>query len=309
MIRIILGECMKKLKKFQGDSLVAEKFWAVIVTYNPDLVRLERNISNLLQQKFSIIIVDNHSENVDQLKDLFSNVTIRELSENMGIAAALNIGMREAKAYGATWVLSSDQDTEFDVSLLNEYLRFLTLENVGALCPVIHKRGEENLLTWEKQTEEVEKCPTSGFFIKMSVWDIIGEYDEWMFIDYVDYDLCIRLRIAGFRIFRVNTTFAIQELGNRKVIKWLNQIGKIFHWRRIQNLSITYNHSPLRNYYFVRNSLYYINKHKEYLSVSEEYRHIIKWELKKILLEKDRIANMKAIIKGIRDFKLVITKI
>lgn len=278
-------------------------FVAVIVSYNPTPFVLANNVSNLCHQGFDVIVVDNHSDNISEIKSVLQDATVIELAGNLGIATALNYGMREAKKRGATWVLSSDQDTEIDTGLLDAYRDFLNLDHVGALCPSIYKRGESKTITNMGEVEEVKKCPTSGFFIKMSVWETIGDYNEWMFIDYVDYDICIRLRIAGFRIYRINTTFIIQELGKMEVHKLLYQIGGFLHWKRLQNLATTYNHSPLRNYYFVRNSLYYIHKYKRHLSSSAEYKHLIKWELKKILLERDKIANIKAIVRGIRDYK------
>ena len=53
----------------------------------------------------------------------------------------------------------------------------------------------------------------------------------------------------------------------------------------------------------MRNGLYYINKHRDFLNVRGEYNFLIKWETKKLLLEKHRIANLRALIRGVRDYK------
>lgn len=279
------------------------KYAVVIVTFQPDIERVVHNVKALQKQGFFVVIVDNFSKNIKEIKEKSGCDKLIELSENKGIAAALNAGMRAAVENGAEWTLSLDQDTMVADNLLEEYKKNTSLSDVGALCPAIEKRGEGIIGHPGKKPEEVKKCPTSGFFISTDAWNRVGEYDEWMFIDYVDYDIETRLRKIGFRIYRVNTTKIIQELGKLSVNRFFYGIGKLLHVKKICNFATTYNHSPFRNYYFVRNGLYYINKHKDFLNVREERSFLIKWEIKKLLLEKHRIANLKALIRGVRDFK------
>ena len=280
-----------------------KKYSAVIVTMNPDIDRVRSNVESLVRQGFIVIIVDNHSNEPTALRSI-EHVCLIELPVNIGIAAALNEGMRKSESMGAEWVLSLDQDTTFSDTLLEEYLKYLPqLECPGALSPMIIKRNEEEKKVSIKDIEVIDKCPTSGFFMSIDAWKAAGQYDEWMFIDYVDYDMCMRLRINGYRIYRINTAFIVQELGKLKIHPFINKIGTITNSSTIKNFSVTYNHSPFRNYYYVRNCLYYIHKYSQNLDVRYERKHLLKWEIKKIVLEPHKIGNISAIIRGIKDYK------
>ncbi len=280
-----------------------KKYAAVIVTYQPDAERVRCNTENLRHQGFFVIIVDNGSENVNEIRESAAYDRFIDLKMNKGIAAALNEGMRAAVNENAAWTLSLDQDTQIAENLLEEYQKYTALKNAGALCPAIDKRGEGFVGSRTKKIEKTQKCPTSGFFMSTEAWKKVGEYDEWMFIDYVDYDMCTRLRIAGYQIYRVNTTHIIQELGKRSVNSFFFGIGKKLGIKKLQNFAVTYNHSPFRNYYFVRNSLYYIDKYKDVLNTRQEYAFVMKWELKKLLLEKNKTENFRALKRGVRDYK------
>ena len=282
-----------------------KEFFAVIVSFNPDISRMRSNINILLNQGFRTIVVDNGSDQPpEQLADIAELVL---LGENKGIATALNIGMGKAKEHGGEWVLSLDQDSEPADNILEEYKKHLDLSDIGALCPKIVRRGVEK----NDQSEAVElvkRCPTAGFFLSVNVWETVGKYDDWMFIDYVDYDICTRIIIAGFNIYRINSTFVIQELGKLYVNPFFYNLGKKLNWQKMINFAHTYNHSAFRNYYFVRNSYYYIHKHKNYINVLGEKKWIRKWELKKLFLEPHKIALIKSIHKGIKDAKKKIKK-
>lgn len=275
-------------------------YYAVIVSYNPDVSRMRANISVLRNQGFKVIVIDNGSNQPPkQLEDIAEVVL---LGENKGIATALNIGMEKAKEYGGEWVLSLDQDSEPAGTILEEYKKHLNLPKLGALCPEIVRRGEERK---EPKTEvdTVKRCPTAGFFVSIKVWSDVGGYDDWMFIDYVDYDICTRIIIKGLNIYRINSTFVIQELGKLYINQFFYKLGKLLHSQKMMNFARTYNHSALRNYYYVRNSKYYIHKHKDYINVRKERKNIFKWEFRKILLEPKKIATIKSIFKGISDAK------
>lgn len=275
-------------------------FSAIIVSYNPDIKRLLNNCHLLRNQGFTVIIVDNGSD-ID-LKQYIHDMELIQLGENKGIATALNAGMQEAKEIGALWVLSLDQDTEVAANLLEEYKKYIDLQDAGALSPRIIRRGEKEK-DYSDSIEEIERCPTSGFFIRTDLWEEAGRYDDWMFIDYVDYDICKRLKNRGWKIYRINSTFIIQELGKLEVNPFFDTLGKVLHIQKLRNFAKVYNHSPLRNYYFVRNALYYIYKYKESIDLRYERGFILRWELKKIILERNRLETVRSIVRGIKDFK------
>ena len=67
--------------------------YAGIVSFNPDISRLEENINAIYSQVDKIIIVDNNSKNVSDINtitDKLKNVFLINNNNNFGIAKALN---------------------------------------------------------------------------------------------------------------------------------------------------------------------------------------------------------------------------
>lgn len=277
---------------------------AGIITFNPGIARLDENISRLEHQVSQVYIVDNGSSNIKEIRhSLKPFCKLIELGENKGIAAALNVLMKAAEEGGFSWVLSMDQDTRADDNLIAEYRKFLNMPNVGALCPGIKKVGEQIQISEESEVEIVHRCPTSGFFCNVEVFLKTDGYDDWMFIDYVDYDICMKIELAGYKIYRINTTYIVQELGKMHTNKLFYSLGKLTGVKTLMNFARTYNHSAFRNYYYVRNSLYFISKYKEHLNAKNEYIRVLKWEIKKIILEPEKVKKIQSIMKGYKDYR------
>jgi len=93
--------------------------------------------------------------------------------------------------------------------------------------------------------EEREWLVTSGSLLDLNVFKEIGEFDENLFIDYVDTDYCIRLRKSGYKLIQFARPIMMHSLGITK-----DTLGYSF-----------YEHSPIRNYYIFRNKLYILTKY------------------------------------------------
>lgn len=278
------------------------KICAGVILFNPNIERLSINITELKKQVNQIIMFDNNSDNIIEVVEAFSDpqIVIVRSDKNIGIAAALNRVMEISHLNGFAWVLSMDQDAVVGPNLVDTYVNYINQEDIGIICPKIFKRGMDNFSTFklEENFDQVSKCPTSGTLLRVECWQKIGGYNEWLFIDYVDYDLCIQSIIANYKVLRVNSVYIIQDLGDIQQIYSLKRLAEIFRSERLIKMSYVYNHSPLRNYYFVRNSIYYIRKYYYQISVSAEIKKVLKWELKKLMFEKRRFKQLKAIHEG-----------
>ncbi|WP_250854450.1 glycosyltransferase [Escherichia coli] len=72
------------------------KVLAIIVTYNPEIIRLTECINSLAPQVERVILVDNGSNNSHLIKNIIiNNLEIILLSENKGIAFAQNHGVKK----------------------------------------------------------------------------------------------------------------------------------------------------------------------------------------------------------------------
>ena len=84
----------------------------VLITYNPNLEELQKNISSYITQVKKVIIVDN-STTTDILPIIkkFNNIHSILLGDNLGIAKAQNIGIQYAFENGFDFVVEMDQDS------------------------------------------------------------------------------------------------------------------------------------------------------------------------------------------------------
>lgn len=117
---------------------------AVMVTYNPNLEGLCASVQAVAEQVSDIFIVDNASVNfspdwIGKLKGRYG-VCLHLLpqSDNLGIGAAHNIGIRQARKSGAAFVLLLDQDSQVEPDMV-VHLRsaYTTLVEKGALAAAL----------------------------------------------------------------------------------------------------------------------------------------------------------------------------
>ena len=226
---------------------------AVYVTYNPNIPLLERAIESLIEQVDYAIVVDNSPQSTLELRN--DKVFIEALENNIGIAAAQNIGIRKAIALGAEYVVLSDQDTvypDYYVALMLPVFKqfskscvavpkFLDSKKKGvdgffAINPVIFQQFIPS-----SGKHEIFQAIASGKVIKTSLLNKIGLMNEDLYIDWVDFEWCWRARSKGFQI-----------IGNADVViqHQLGDMSKDLGFREV-NLR-----SAIRHYYITRNAFY-----------------------------------------------------
>ena len=97
---------------------------AVVVLYNPN-DSVINNIATYQQHIKKTIIVDNSERvNITIINELgkMPNIEIIINNKNIGIAAALNIGIEKAITNGANWILTMDQDSFFEDDMMGKYI-------------------------------------------------------------------------------------------------------------------------------------------------------------------------------------------
>jgi rhamnosyltransferase len=245
-----------------------EKVCASIVLYEPDCERLVQNINAIRPQVEQIIIVDNHSQNLEQVGQLLLDIPVVwiENSQNIGIAGALNQILDQADGLGYDWVVTLDQDSVVCEDMVQIQLDAIqNVENVAMVAPYMI---DINLQTLEEYKglellpyEEVEICITSGTMTNIKAAKALGGFREKLFIDFVDHDMCLRLRQAGYRVIQANRAYILHEIGRMQKIYVFPQLGKwtgIAWFKRPKYLP---NHSPMRVFYQSRNLIYMLRKY------------------------------------------------
>ena len=268
------------------------KITAGIVLFNPDIGRLEENINAIAQQVKAIVLIDNHSKNLFEIKKLISsyqNVHLIENTKNEGIAYALNQILKYSESLFANWVLTLDQDSVVPENLISEYCRFLNLQHIGLLTCIVEDRNVGtlgNVNDNQKEYTELDHCITSASLINISVANEIGGFDNQLFIDSVDHDFCIRVKLAGYSIIRVNSVHLLHEVGHSKIVKFLGKENIIF------------NHSPFRHYFIIRNKIIIGRKYQRKVFYT---RKAIKHFLLVVIFESSKVRKFVSMLKGFYD--------
>ena len=283
------------------------KVCAGIVLYNPDIERLTMNIDAIGPQVDRIVFVDNASDNIDKVQEKFSGddyIWIKNDS-NLGIARALNQLLEFADQNGYEWILTLDQDSICGDGFVQKLLSVVEDEAIAMVGPLIIDRGiaDADMSSGKSlpDTEDVRLCITSGCLTNVKVVLSIGGFNEWLFIDEVDREICLRLLLAGYRLVRVNTVRLKHEYG-------LKTVTRRILWKKV----IYRNYTPVRVYYQTRNLVYMMRKYgREYTPrlFNRWVRLYFAFSVK-LICEPDRITRLKAFVKGLREgFAVDITKI
>jgi len=169
---------------------------------------------------------------------------------------------------------------------------FKSFKSVGISCPwIVDKNfpGKSTRIT----SYEVDFCITAGSLISLEAYSNVGGFNENFFIDYVDFEYCLKLKRNFFKIIKNPKAQLLHTVGELK--KW--NIGPVSFYST--------NHSPLRLYYRTRNrfQLREIYKSDNKRFFKEDLINFFKEIGTIILAETDKIQKMKMILRGYMDFK------
>lgn len=273
---------------------------AVIVTYNPNPDILQNNILLLLKNKVKVVIVDNKSLNLDKFVH-FPDILLLQEHENVGIAKALNDGVKYLANINIDWVLTLDQDSILDKNYFEEFNKLDISENVAAYYPRIIDRNKDLREQLEQSIEnenEINLPIQSGAFLRLRDYFFVGGMDESLFIDGVDFDFFLEILSVGRKIVPLTKTYLYHKLGNIS--------SKIF----LGHEYYMTNHPPIRYYYNYRNMPVVLKRHKNLLSngqagrgFSSFFNYEYKRTIKMFLWEDHKLSKFLCMIKGFHDRK------
>lgn len=233
--------------KIESDT---SKISGVIVTYNPDYNIFD--LTNVLIHEVGlVIIVDNCSLDIlfiEQLHEKYNDrICIVKNSENLGIARALNQGVKKAIALGFNWVITFDQDSKPYKNIINKliniYKNYSDRNSIGAISAnflsskkLLYKKNSIYELFIER-----DYVITSGCLYPTDVFLKHGLFREDYFIDNVDLEFSLRLRKNNMILLRSIEPCMIHNVGNPQRYSFFGI-----------NFSST-NHNSTRRYYMSKN--------------------------------------------------------
>ena len=271
----------------------------VVIAYYPS-ASIVGNVRLLCEQVGHVVVVDNTpqadaSTLFTELEYLDACTVIRN-GINLGIATALNIGIRHAISQGFAWIITFDQDSQVQDGYVEAMLS--TFDDAAKYCEaaIVCPRYQDArigcfLPTHRTANGDVVACITSGAMVSAETFESFGKMEEDLFIDYVDLEFCLRIRAAGLKIVECSNAILVHSLGRMTQHKFL--------WKTFS----TTNHSAKRRYYITRNRLVlikrYFDKDREW--AFGDFKGIVLETIKMLLVEQDRLSKFRYMARAVYD--------
>ena len=256
---------------------------ACIILYHPDLSDLEKDIRAISCHIDTLILWRNSPEEIVIPQDLLSNIIWMGDGDNRYISYALNRCLDYCDKNGFDYLLTMDQDSEFEdfggfLAKVKDIQVESGYENTIAFAPNINHRYNVN-----PSIISVESTITSGSLCKVRETIAIGGFRESYQIYWVDSEYCHRANLKGYRIQTLTEYNLIQQFGKKTIAHGVT----------------CYNYSAQSYYFLFRNMLW---MHREYKS-NPSWKCIIYTSLmffKSIIIgEANKWTKIKAVFRGI----------
>jgi GT2 family glycosyltransferase len=288
---------------------------SITVAYNGASV-LARHLDALYRQTKEldeVIVVNNASTDntLGLLAKEYPQVTILNLPRNVGVGGGYAAGL----AYAALqkrhdWVWIFDQDSIPAETCLEGLLNALphlegSAETTAVLAPVCVHTGTKMAYPghlWmdgrmvptsgdpRQPIGWVDFVISSGSLIRREAIETVGLPRADFFMDYVDYEHCLRLKRHGFKIAVVRDSHLDHVLGNPSRFKF---VGRTKYWS---------DHVPWRLYYMVRNEVFTIWKYyPEWRNKAFLLCRLVRYALSLCLFGKRKLACLAMMCRGFLD--------
>jgi GT2 family glycosyltransferase len=256
-----------------------------------------------------VVFVDNGSTDgsSEVVAERFQEVHILRREENLGFAEGNNVGIRQALALGADYVLLLNNDTVVASDAIAACVAVARSRgDIGAVCPMVYftepptmiwyagarfdpQRTRSGRMLGYRELDrgqfasagETDRAVGAAVLIPRPVLETVGVLDSQLFFLYEDVDWSLRARQAGYRIF-------------------LAPEAKV--WHRV-SASSGGEHSVMIAYYDTRNHLEICRRYAELTrgrSIAREAGLVLA-HLAGVRRGQRRFAYVRAVLQGWRD--------
>lgn len=232
------------------------KIYALITLYNPSSENGEK-IKELSQYVDRVFLCDNSGNDNGELFSKINNSIYINNGRNLGLSSAYNVVLKNT-CYGWNsndYIIFFDQDSSVTQKHIEKLLSIYKkleqhIDKVGCLGPAYYNsaNGQVEVVKGKKileKTYEVNRIITSSMLVKYGTLKETGFFNDSVFLDYADWDLCWRLRKTGYKCFTTTATKINHRVGLEE--------------KKIGPLSIRI-WDPIRTYYQVRDGKYLLKQ-------------------------------------------------
>ena len=241
------------------QSKISQKDIAgTVILYNSPMSVVD-NIKTYINQIEKLYVVDNSTQVNDELilfLQIYPHIHYQSLEGNKGIAIALNWAAKQAILDGYKVLLTMDDDTRTPEKMIKVMIDFWNEypNPIGILSGVhnldlagVSRKNAEN------PYQILPYAMTSGNMLNLFAYQYVGGFIDELFIDHVDNEYGLRLNFNNYQVVELRNIYLEHNVGYAEESKF----GK---WtiRKFRT------HSPIRNYYFMRNGIYVARKYITY---------------------------------------------
>lgn len=244
-----------------------KKVGIVLINYNGEkyIVDCMNSLQAQTYTNTEILFWDNNSSDasVEIVKRFYPHVHLIKSQYNYGFAKANNLAVKQMLNMGVEYILLLNVDTVSDPFLIERLLEKADVNTVTTARICMGKHGEANWYAGGELQLDIgnarhlnikgcnkEKMVTFICGCCMMIHrDIIRKYGLFnakYYLYYEDTDLCMRWYLEGVRMLYVPS------------VKIWHKVGGSMGGSR----------NPLKEYYLIRNRLYFVNKYRKFVKVN-----------------------------------------
>ena len=258
------------------------------------------NLAKMSAQVDLLVVVDNGS--AEPQLDVLRNSSkefgwhLIENGANLGIATALNRGIRDAQKEGSDWIALFDQDSELTPGFVDTMISdFEALSQTRKILQIIPRYyDQETGLDRPISSYEdggIFLTITSGSLFSMKAFEQIGLFAEDLFIYCVDDEYSLRIRKNGFYI------------GISKDAVLLHQSGHPTYRKILGRSFATKNYRPEVRYYYARNKVWILRTYGSVFPrlIIPTLREFVSIPLKIVWMEEMPWKKVRLFFRGLSD--------
>ena len=215
---------------------------AVVLTWNDvEMSRVcVRSVLDNTYRPLAVVVVDNGSSfpTLAPLEEEFPDIEAVQLSKNFGFAGGCNRGLEKALDMGADYIFLLNNDTIVERHAAAELVQAMERHKDAALASAVllhpgedrriqihcvwpnrdraygvHDNVNETLTDALRETVETGFAPACAVLLRPSALRQVGLFDEGLFTNWEDYDLCMRLSDAGHKLLMVGAAEVVHKHG------------------------------------------------------------------------------------------------